>query len=106
MMKHILEDENATVSEYDLIIVDEAHRGYMLDKEMSDMEILYRDENEYLSKYRMVIDYFDAVKIAMTATPALHTTEIFGKPVFTYSYREAVVDGWLCDQILPYNIKY
>lgn len=104
MMKHILEDENATVSEYDLIIVDEAHRGYMLDKEMSDMEILYRDENEYLSKYKMVIDYFDAVKIAMTATPALHTTEIFGKPVFTYSYREAVVDGWLCDQNPPHNI--
>ena len=104
MIKHILEDENATVSEYDLIIVDEAHRGYMLDKEMSDMEILYRDEAEYLSKYKMVIDYFDAVKIAMTATPALHTTQIFGSPVFTYSYREAVVDGWLCDQNPPHNI--
>ena len=104
MMKHILEDRDVTVSEYDLIIVDEAHRGYMLDKEMSDMEILYRDEAEYLSKYKMVIDYFDAVKIAMTATPALHTTQIFGSPVFTYSYREAVVDGWLCDQNPPHHI--
>ena len=104
MIKHISEDENATVGEYDLIIVDEAHRGYMLDREMSDMEILYRNEKDYLSKYKMVIDYFDAVKIAMTATPALHTTQIFGAPVFTYSYREAVVDGWLCDQNPPHNI--
>ena len=66
MIKHISEDENATVGEYDLIIVDEAHRGYMLDREMSDMEILYRNEKDYLSKYKMVIDYFDAIKIAMT----------------------------------------
>ena len=46
----------------------------------------------------------DAVKVAMTATPALHTTQIFGKPVFTYSYREAVIDGWLVDHDAPHNI--
>ena len=103
MITHI-EGIGANVSEYDLIIVDEAHRGYMLDKEASDMETLCKNETEYLSKYKMVIDYFDAVKIAMTATPALHTAEIFGKPIFTYSYREAVVDGWLCDQNPPHNI--
>ena len=40
---------------------------------------------DFLSKYRRVLDHFDAVKIALTATPALHTTEIFGAPVFTYS---------------------
>ena len=100
-------DENGkrlTVSDYDLIIVDEAHRGYLLDQEMSDAEALYRDETDYISKYRMVIEYFDAVKIALTATPALHTTQIFGDPVFTYSYREAVIDGYLVDHDAPHNI--
>ena len=99
------DDEPAlSVSDYDLIIVDEAHRGYILDKEMSDEEQLYRSQDDYVSKYRTVIDYFDAVKIALTATPALHTTEIFGPPVFTYSYREAVVDGYLVDHDAAYNI--
>ncbi len=62
---------------------------------MSETEMLYRNQDDYISKYRTVIEYFDAVKIALTATPALHTTEIFGKPVFNYSYREAVIDGYL-----------
>lgn len=75
-------DKSLGVSDYDMVIVDEAHRGYILDKEMGDDEILYRDQNDFRSKYRAVIDYFDAVKIALTATPALHTTEIFGKPVY------------------------
>ena len=33
------------------------------------------------------------MKIALTATPALHTTEIFGQPVFKYTYREDVIEG-------------
>lgn len=70
-------DKSLGVSDYDLVIVDEAHRGYILDKEMGDDEVLYRDQNDFRSKYRAVIDYFDAVKIALTATPALHTTGIF-----------------------------
>ena len=97
-------EKRLAVSDYDLIIIDEAHRGYMLDKEMSDTEALYRDEEDYISKYRMVVEYFDAVKIALTATPALHTTQIFGDPVFTYSYREAVIDGYLVDHDAPHNI--
>jgi len=52
-----------------------------------------------------VLDYFAAVKIGLTATPALHTTEIFGKPIFDYSYREAVIDGYLVDYEPPYIIK-
>ena len=40
----------------------------------------FRDEDDYISKYRRVLDHFDAVKIGLTATPALHTTEIFGAP--------------------------
>ncbi|MBC2681413.1 type I restriction-modification system endonuclease [Corynebacterium sp. 4HC-13] len=101
------EGEQATkpaVTDYDLIIVDEAHRGYLLDKEMSDDEALYRDQTDYQSAYRSVIEYFDATKIALTATPALHTTEIFGQPVFTYTYREAVMDGHLVDHDAPHRL--
>lgn len=68
-------------------------------------EVLYRDQNDFRSKYRAVIDYFDAVKIALTATPALHTTEIFGKPVYSYDYRTAVIDGFLVDHDAPHIIK-
>ena len=98
------EETMPSVSDYDLIVVDEAHRGYTLDKELSNDEMLYRNQEDYISKYRTVIEYFDAVKVALTATPALHTTEIFGKPVFTYSYREAVIDGYLVDHDAPHDI--
>lgn len=72
---------------------------------MTEEEILYDSQDDYMSKYKQVIEYFDAVKIALTATPALHTTEIFGEPVYTYSYREAVIDGWLVDHDPPYKIN-
>ena len=48
-----------------------------------------------------MLDWFDAARIGLTATPAKHTTEIFGKPVYTYSYREAVADDWLIDHEPP-----
>jgi type I restriction enzyme, R subunit len=92
------------VDEYDCIVVDECHRGYLLDRELSDREMLFRDEDDYISKYRRVLDHFDAAKIGLTATPALHTNEIFGAPVFSYSYREAVVDGFLVDHEPPVRI--
>lgn len=98
-------DTRPAVSDYDLIIIDEAHRGYIFDKEMSDAEILFRDQRDYQSKYRYVVDYFDAVKIALTATPALHTTQIFGEPVYTYTYPEAVLDGYLVDHDAPHLIS-
>jgi type I restriction enzyme R subunit len=34
----------------------------------------------------------------------LHTVNIFGEPVFTYSYREAVIDGYLIDHEPPIQI--
>ena len=108
LVKRILYNESDTslgVSDYDCIIVDEAHRGYILDKEMGADESLYRNQDDFRSKYRAVIDYFDAVKIALTATPALHTTEIFGKPVYSYDYRTAVIDGYLVDHDAPHIIK-
>jgi type I restriction enzyme R subunit len=92
------------VDQYDCIVVDECHRGYLLDRELSDQELLFRDEADYISKYRRVLDHFDAVKIGLTATPALHTKEIFGAPAFSYSYREAVVDGFLVDHDPPIRI--
>ena len=107
MVKRILYNDGETmpaVNDYDLIIIDEAHRGYLLDKEMGDTELLYRDQRDYQSKYRSVIEYFDAVKIALTATPALQTTEIFGQPVFKYTYREAVIEGYLVDHDAPHDL--
>lgn len=89
------------VSDFDCIVVDECHRGYLLDRELSEDELCFRDSADYISKYRRVIDYFDAVRIGLTATPALHTSEIFGRPVFTYTYREAVLDGVLVDHLPP-----
>lgn len=108
LVKRILYNESDVsigVSDYDCIIVDEAHRGYILDKEMGEDEVLYRNQDDFRSKYRAVIDYFNAVKIALTATPALHTTEIFGKPVYSYDYRTAVVDEYLVDHDVPHIIK-
>jgi len=92
------------VDTYDCIIIDECHRGYTLDRELSDDEIGFLDEHDYISKYRRVLEHFDAVRIGLTATPAIHTTEIFGKPVFTYSYRQAVIDGYLIDHEPPVRI--
>ena len=93
------------VDQYDLLIVDECHRGYLLDRELSDAELSFRSQEDYVSKYRRVLEHFDAVKIGLTATPALHTVQIFGDPVYTYSYREAVIDGHLIDHEPPVRIE-
>lgn len=99
------DEDKPTVDQYDCILVDEAHRGYTLDKSMTDLEFEFRDHNDYVSKYRKVLEYFDAVRIGLTATPALHTTEIFGRAVFSYSYREAVIDGHLIDHEPPVQFE-
>lgn len=107
MVKRILyndEDTMPAVTDFDLVIIDEAHRGYILDKEMGEDELLYRDQIDYQSKYRSVVEYFDATKIALTATPALQTTEIFGQPVYKYTYREAVIEGYLVDHDAPHEL--
>lgn len=107
MVKRILYNEGDTmpaVTDFDLVIIDEAHRGYILDKEMGEDELLYRDQIDYQSKYRSVVEYFDAIKIALTATPALQTTEIFGQPVYKYTYREAVIEGYLVDHDAPHQL--
>jgi len=67
---------------FDVIIADECHRGYTAMEE---------------SKWREVLDYFDAITIGLTATPAVHTVAYFGEPVYRYGYEEAVRDGYLVD---------
>lgn len=108
LVRRVLYSESAAeappIDQYDLMVVDECHRGYLLDREMSDSDLSFRDQSDYVSKYRRVLEHFDAVKIGLTATPALHTTDIFGTPVFTYSYREAVIDGYLNDHEPPIRI--
>ena len=99
------DSEKPSVGQYDFIIVDEAHRGYAEDKELSDNEYRFYNQEEYVSQYRRVVDYFDATAIGMTATPALQTTEIFGSPVYTYSYQQAVLDGYLVDHDAPVIIE-
>lgn len=106
MVKRVLYTEGTPppVDAYDAIVVDECHRGYLLDKELGDEDLTFRDEDDYISKYRRVLEHFDAVKIGLTATPALHTAEIFGHPVFHYRYRDAVIDGYLVDHVPPLRI--
>lgn len=99
------ETDELPIDTYDCIIIDEAHRGYNLDKELDEEDLHFKDQNDYVSQYKRVIEYFNAYIIGLTATPALHTTTIFGKPVFSYSYRQAVIDGFLADHEPPHRIK-
>jgi type I restriction enzyme R subunit len=108
MVKRLFYNEGndiPSVDQYDCIIIDEAHRGYLMDREIDEDDLEFKDQRDYVSKYRMVLEYFDAYSIGLTATPALHTTEIFGSAVYTYSYREAVIDGYLIDHDPPIKIK-
>jgi type I restriction enzyme R subunit len=74
---------------FDLIIIDECHRGSS------------RDE----SAWRAVLDYFEpAVQFGMTATPlredSRDTYDYFGNPIYTYSLRQGIEDGFLA----PYRV--
>lgn len=67
---------------FDLIIADECHRGYTAQE---------------MSIWRETINHFDAIKVGLTATPAAHTTALFGPPVFRYTVEQAILDGYLVD---------
>jgi type I restriction enzyme R subunit len=74
---------------FDLIIVDECHRGSA------------RDE----SSWRKILDYFaPATQIGMTATPRrtdnIDTYNYFGDPIYTYSLKQGIEDGFLA----PYRV--
>jgi len=70
------------INAFDTIIADECHRGYT---------------SQEISKWREVLEHFDAVKIGLTATPAAHTTSYFKEIVYRYGYEQAVKDGYLVD---------
>jgi len=67
---------------FDVIIADECHRGYSAKE---------------TGTWKQVLDYFDAVKIGLTATPASHTMAMFKHKVYSYSTEQAVLDGYLVD---------
>ncbi len=80
--KDDIEKLDIPIHAFDLVIADECHRGYTAAE---------------ISKWREVLDYFDAVKIGLTATPASNTTAYFNDIVFRYDYQKAVLDGYLVD---------
>lgn len=69
---------------FDLIIVDECHRGSAKEE----------------SRWRRILDYFQsATQIGMTATPKetkyISNLTYFGDPIYTYSLKEGIEDGFL-----------
>jgi len=74
---------------FDLIVIDEAHRGSASED----------------SAWREILDYFSsATHIGLTATPKetkqVSNIEYFGEPLYTYSLREGIEDGFLA----PYKV--
>ncbi|QYX34346.1 EcoAI/FtnUII family type I restriction enzme subunit R [Sphaerospermopsis torques-reginae] len=74
---------------FDLIIVDECHRGSAADD----------------SKWREILEYFScATQIGLTATPKetkeISNTEYFGEPIYIYSLKQGIDDGFLA----PYKV--
>ena len=61
-------DNPPSVGEFDCLIVDEAHRYYTLDPEMTESELAVRDHSQYLSQCRRVLDHFDACRIGLTGS--------------------------------------
>ena len=74
---------------FDLIIVDECHRGAANEE----------------GNWRKILEYFDsATQIGMTATPKrtdnIDTYDYFGDPIYTYSLKQGIEDGFLA----PYRV--
>ena len=74
---------------FDLVVVDECHRGSAADD----------------AAWRQVLEYFSsATQIGLTATPKetkdVSNIEYFGEPIYTYSLRQGIADGFLA----PYKV--
>ncbi|MBN9392191.1 MAG: DEAD/DEAH box helicase family protein [Chloroflexi bacterium] len=74
---------------FDLVVIDECHRGSAKDE----------------SNWREILEYFQpAYQIGMTATPKkeenANTYSYFGEPIYTYSLRQGIEDGFLA----PYKV--
>ena len=86
--------KNVSPDFFDLIIVDECHRGSAADD----------------SAWREILDYFSsAIQIGMTATPKetkyVSNINYFGEPVYTYSLKQGIADGFLApDKVVRIDI--
>jgi type I restriction enzyme R subunit len=74
---------------FDLIVIDECHRGSAADD----------------AAWREILDYFSgAIQVGLTATPKetkyVSSTSYFGEPVYTYSLKQGIDDGFLA----PYKV--
>lgn len=74
---------------FDMIVIDECHRGSAADD----------------SAWREILDYFSgAVQVGLTATPKetkyVSSSSYFGEPVYTYSLKQGIEDGFLA----PYKV--
>ncbi|MFH2046304.1 MAG: DEAD/DEAH box helicase family protein [Pseudomonadota bacterium] len=81
--------KNVSSDFFDMIIIDECHRGSAADD----------------SAWREILDYFSsAIQIGMTATPRetkyVSNINYFGEPVYTYSLKQGITDGFLA----PYKV--
>ncbi len=101
-------DTDLSSGMFDCIIVDEAHRNYTQDKDAGDNVralLTVLGEQNYLASYRRALNYFTAAVVGFTATPSAQSLNIFGQPVYTYSYRDAVLDNYLVDYNPPVVLK-
>lgn len=59
---------------------------------------LLHSASTHPSAWQATLDYFDAIKIGLTVTPARQTVEYFANVVYRYDYEQAVRDGYLVDR--------
>ena len=81
--------KNVSPDFFDMIVIDECHRGSAADD----------------SAWREILSYFaEAIQVGLTATPKetkyVSSTDYFGKPVYTYSLKQGIADGFLA----PYKV--
>lgn len=81
--------KNVSRDFFDMIVIDECHRGSAADD----------------SAWREILSYFsDAIQVGLTATPKetkyVSSTHYFGEPVYTYSLKQGIEDGFLA----PYKV--
>lgn len=81
--------KNVSRDFFDMIIIDECHRGSAAED----------------SAWREILDYFSgAIQVGMTATPKetkyVSNINYFGEPVYTYSLKQGIADGFLA----PYKV--
>lgn len=81
--------KNVSRDFFDMIVIDECHRGSAADD----------------ATWREILDYFsDAIQVGLTATPKetkyVSSSTYFGDPVYTYSLKQGIEDGFLA----PYKV--